>query len=378
MLKSLAAPLAVALIVSGCQFSKVNPQATVSISGQALDSSGVALAGATVSLFKEADFGDLILGSVLTVGSLGTVCLLPNAPTICNHAHTTTTGPDGRYTLDIKGADTQGLIGTASTLDLVIAARGSTADSPSTTLSFTVSQTTVQLPGARLWNASPTVRRGGRSIALGWHPLPLGYGSSPSYAAQFFTPARQAAIWTQSGTASGATVDARVLEDASSTAAAGAGATLSGVGTGSVHASYLSTRLPVPNASEVPPSRHRPCEAVVGSATLTTVAQPTCAATDGDLVDPARLAGSNGGVVTGAVVDMGRPVPIRLVVARGLAGMTIVELSTDGVHYRQVAIMDNSPEAVQPPGGPVARYVRVRAPSGLDESLLYEISVWTS
>ena len=43
----------------------------------------------------------------------------------------------------------------------------------------------------------------------------------------------------------------------------------------------------------------------------------------------------------------------------------------------QVGILADSPAAFAPPGDPVARYVRVRAPSGLDESLLYEISVWT-
>ena len=82
-------------------------------------------------------------------------------------------------------------------------------------------------------------------------------------------------------------------------------------------------------------------------------------------------------MVTGAVIDLGKPVPISLVVAHGIAGMTVVEVSTDGTHYRQVGILTDSPASVVPLGHPVARYLRVRAPSGLDESLLYEISVWT-
>ena len=52
-----------------------------------------------------------------------------------------------------------------------------------------------------------------------------------------------------------------------------------------------------------------------------------CAATDGDLTAPARLASSTGEVVTGVVVDLGSSRPIGLVVVRGVAGQFLVELS---------------------------------------------------
>lgn len=380
MRKTLPVLLAATLVVSSCSFSKVDPNATVTVSGSALAADGSPLAGAQVHVFAEADLADVVFGGVLALGTLGSVCLLPAAPTICHRGHTATTDSTGRFTLTLKGSDTQGLIGTEATLDAVIAAPAATSSDPSTTLSFTVKSTTVQLPAARLWAAGERVGDSGGSVKLSWHPLPSGYGSSPAYSAQLFSAAQAALLWTQPGTGTGSTVDARVLEDVSASAAAGAHTTLaSGSGTGTVHANYLSGRTPVRAAAGAPRSRHRPCSAVVGgvSTALITVAQASCGATDGDLTEPARLMGKNAAVVTGAVVDLGAAAPIALVVAHGLAGMTLVEVSTDGTHFRQAGILAGSPAALRPPGDPVARYVRVRTPSGLDESLLSEISVWT-
>jgi hypothetical protein len=377
MLKSLAVVLSGVLVLSGCHFSHVDANATVTISGSALDATGAPLAGAQVRVFTEADIADVVFGSILAIGTLGSICLLPDSPAICQRAHTTTTDADGHFTLQLKGSDTQGLVGTEATLDAVVAAKGSSATSPATTLSFTVKDTTVQLPAARLWNAAPRVAQGGGHLTLTWQSLPAAYGTSASFAAQYFLSGQAVALWTQSASGGRSVADARVLEDVQATAAAGANTSLDGVGTGTVHAHYLSARLPLKGTAGAPQSRHHACSAVMGTATITALAQPTCAATDGNLVQPAQLTGTNGAVVTGAVIDLGKAAPISLVVAHGIAGMTIVEVSTDGLHYREVGILTDSPAAVAPPGNPVARYVRVRAPSGLDESLLYEISVWT-
>jgi len=378
MPKSLPIVLTTALVLTGCTFSKVDPKATVTISGSALAANGTALAGAQVRVFAEADFADLVFGGILALGTLGSICVLPDAPTICHRGHTATAGPDGRFTLKLKGSDTQGLIGTEATLDAVVAAPGATQSDPSTVLSFAVKSTTVQLPAARLWNAGQRVTEGRGAITVTWKALPANYGDEPSFSAQVFGQGQATTLWSQPAKNGRATVDARVLEDVDGAAAASARTRLSGVGTGSVHANYLSGRVPVRPTAGAPPSRHRPCSAVLGSVDLTANPQPTCAATDGDLSQPARLTGKNAAVVTGAVIDLGKAAPITFVVAHGIAGMTVVEISTDGTHYRQVGILTDSPAALAPPGHPVARYVRVRAPSGLDESLLYEISVWTS
>jgi len=378
MLKSLPVVLSAALVLTGCTFSKVDPKATVTISGSALAADGSALAGAQVRIFSESDFADLVFGGVLALGTLGSICLLPDAPTVCHRGHTATTGPDGRFSLQLKGSDTQGLIGTEATLDAVVAAPGSTQNDPSTTLSFTVKATTVQLPAARLWDAGARVSESRGAIGLTYRPLPATYGDSPSFSAQLFPAGQSSSLWSQSAKNGHASIDARVLEDVPGEAAAGARATLSGVGTGTVTAHYLSGRLPVRATAGAPPSRHRPCTAVLGSVSLTTAPQATCGATDGNLAEPARLTGTNAAVATGVVIDLGKASPVTYVVARGTAGLLNVEISTDGTHYRQVGTLTDSPAAFSPPGHPVARYVRVRAPSGLDESLLYEISVWTT
>jgi len=364
-------------VATGCRFSHVNSQATVAISGRALDAEGAPLVGAQVRLFKEADLGEALVGVVLAVGSLGAVCLPPAAPAVCRQARVTTTGAGGAYRFDLKGSDTQGLIGTEATLDLVVATPGAGANGASTTISFTARTTSVTLPDARLWNASPRVAEGSGHIRLAWSSLPAADGRGATYSAQLFDPARQAALWSQPASGTSAVIDARVLEDRSATAAVAARTTPSGgSGSGSVHASYLSSRSAVTPLAGPPPSRHRPCLAVTGTATPTTTPQPTCTATDGDVVTPARLTAVKAAVVTGVVVDLGSVRPVNLVVARGLAGMFVVELSNDGVTYRQVAIGTDSTVALSPPGQPTARFVRVRSPSGLDESLLSEVSVW--
>jgi hypothetical protein len=372
----LVAPVVICAALSGCTFSKVDANATIHISGRALDANGAPLANAAVRLFKEADLGEAVVGVVLAIGSLGTVCLLPNAPAVCRQAHLATTDANGNYQYALKGSDTQGLIGDEATLDLVVGTPGSNSAGASTTITFTVRKTAVALPDARLWNATSRITDAGAQVGISWSSLPAADGSNPSYSAQLFDPARQAALWSQPASGTRAQIDARVLEDHAADAAVAARTNLSGTGTGSVHGNYLSARTPVKASAGAPPSRHRSCAAVTGTVNPATVAQTACGVTDGNLVSPARLVSATAQVVTGVIVDLGRVRPINLVIARGLAGMFEVDLSTDGVSYHEVGIGTGSAVAVTPRGHPAARYVRVRAQSGLDESLMSEISVW--
>lgn len=369
--------LAVCAALSGCKFSKVDPNATVHVSGRALSASGRPLADVEVRLFKEADLGEALTGIVLAIGTLGSVCLLPDAPEVCRQAQTATTGADGRYAFTLKGSDTQGTLGTEATLDVVVTPRGAGVNRPSTTLSFKAETDRIGLPDARLWNAAPHAVEVANRIRLSWAPLPRPAGTSPRYDAQLFDPARQAPTWSQPAGERHAAIDARILEDHGAAAAVSAHATLSGAtGTGDVHSSYLSSRVPARPLTGAPPSRHALCSAVAGTATLTSTRQPACAATDGDLLTPARLTAANAAVATGVVIDLGRPRAIHLVVVRGLAGSYLIELSRDGTSYRPITTSTDATSAVRPAGRPVARYVRVRSPSGLDESLLAEVSVW--
>jgi hypothetical protein len=368
--------LVVLSLTAGCRFSHVKSKETVHISGRALGASGAPLADAQVRLFKEADLGEALTGIVLAIGSLGSVCLLPGAPPVCRRARVATTDSNGRYTFTLSGADTQGTLGTEATLDVVIAGKG--ADAPSTALSFPARSATMRLPDARLWAAGPHVNENRGMVRMTWSSLPRAAGGSAKYFAQLFDPRRQAPVWSQPASSGGGSIDGRVLEDHAAKAAATARAELSGAtGTTEVRASYLSTRLPVSALSGAPLSRSKPCLAVSGTApNLATTRQPRCAVTDGDLISSAGLHAAKGANVTGVVVDLGRPRPVGLVVARGLAGMYTIELSKDGRTYVPVTTTSTSPEAVEPAGHPVARYVRVRSPGGLAESLMTEISVW--
>ena len=274
------------LAVTGCTFSSVDPDEPIHISGRALNASGEPLASARVMLFKQADVGEVLLGTVLAIGTLSTVCLLPEPPAICRKARVTTTDAEGRYEFELKGSDTQGTLGTESTLNVVFsgpAAQGGT------TVSFTAKDTEVRLPDARLCRAAPELTTGSGRIGLTWRPLPRGAGDDAAYSAQLYAGKAQTAFWSQPASGSAATIDARIMEDQSGSVAVSAGTTLSGgSGAGEVRASYLSARLPVEGTAGAPPSRGRPCGAVSGTARAVDGPLSSCAVTDGDLTAPAR------------------------------------------------------------------------------------------
>jgi hypothetical protein len=362
------------LLAAACDFSHVDPQQTVVISGRALTASGQPLGNVEVHLYKEPDVGEVIIGSVLALGTLGGICLLPDAPAVCHDGHTTTTAADGSYRFTIKGSDTQGLIGDASTLDVVFTNPTGGTRGASTTLRFKVQTTKVRLPPARLWNAGLHVaedRSPRPTFATSWSRLPAADGRDPSYSVQLLDPTHGLALWSQQASGTRARIDARILEDHSADVAATARADLHGV-----DAVYLSARRQGRPIAGAPPSRHHACSAVTGTKKIATFKQPLCAPTDGDFTSPARLSAANNKVVTGAVIDFGHARHISLVTARGLAGSVVVEVSSNGSAYRQVGTGSTSTLAVHLPGRPVARYVRVRSPGGLGESLLTEVSAW--
>lgn len=364
---------ALSLAVTSCSFSSVDPDAPVEISGRALTASGKPLANAKVLLFKQADIGEVVFGTVLTIGSLSTICLLPEAPAICRKARTTTTDADGRYSFELKGSDTQGTLGTESTLNVVFS--GPKAQG-STTVSFTAEDEEITLPDARLWRSAPTVSRPSGRIELSWSRLPKAAGSDPAYSAQLFEAEGEGALWSQPASGTRATIDPRILEDQPGGVAVGAGTSLSGgSGAGDLRASYLSPRLPVTATAGTPESRGRPCAAVTGTAPPRAGRFVACLVTDGDLKKPARLSAARAAVVTGVVIDLGASRPVSLVVTRGFAGQFLVEISGNGKSYRTVATSAGS-TAVEVPGSPSARFVRLRSPAGLDESLSSEVSVW--
>jgi hypothetical protein len=362
----------ISLALTSCSFSDVDPEADVHVSGRALDASGRPLADTTVLLFKQADLGEVVFGTVLAVGSLSTVCLLPDPPAICDEARTATTDGEGRYEFDLKGSDTQGTLGTESTMNVVFAGGSGT----STTISFTAEEADISLPDARLWRANPRVAQSPGSIRLSWRGLPDAAGDDPSYSAQLYEAAGHVQ-WSEPASGGSATLDPRILEERDGEVAVNAYAALDGAdGAGDVRASYLSSRLPVRATAGVPPSRGRPCAAVTGTAPARDSAFGRCGATDGELDEPARLRARGRAVVAGVAVDLGSARPIDLVVARGFTGQVLVEASDDGRSYRTIATTAGLAIAVRPQVPTTARFLRLRSPTGLDQSLSSEVSVW--
>ncbi len=365
---------ALSLTVFGCSVSEVDPHATVRISGHALDPRGRPLADTTVLLFKQADIGEILVGTTLAIGTLSTVCLLPDPPAVCNEARTATTDENGRYEFELKGADTQGTMGTESTLSVVFSGSGGQG---STSVRFTVKDTSVTVPDARLWKAAPQAPAASGPIRLSWSPLPTATGDDAAYSVQLFDAGSGSVFWSQAASGTEATVDPRMLEDRPGSMAVNASTSLSGgSGTGDVHASYLSARLPVEDTAGVPPSRGRRCAAVLGTKPGLAPPPATCPMTDGNLTTAAMLGGVARRTVTGVVVDLGLVRPVDLVVARGFAGQIIVELSTDGTAWEPVGSEQGTTVAVEPSDGTTARFVRVRSPVGLDATLAREVSVW--
>lgn len=361
------------LAVSSCSFSDVDPDAEVHISGRALDPAGQPLRDARVLLIKQPDLGEVVFGSVLTVGTLSTVCFSEEPPAICDKAETTTTDGDGNYEFDLKGSDTQGTLGTESTMSVVFSAEAGTA---STTISFTVEASEVSIPDARLWRSRTRVAQSDGAIRLAWRPLPRAAGDDAAYTAQLWGQ-RRTPIWTEPVSPGEATLDPRIVEDQSGFAAVGATTTLAGAaGADEVRASYLLPQVAIRGTAGAPPSRGRQCAAVTGTAPAKDGAFAICRATDGDLDRPALLKGRGKRVVTGVAVDLGSRRPIDLVVARGFSGQIVVEASDDGTTYRIIATASGTAFAVRPQGPATARFLRLRSPTGLDQSLSSEVSVW--
>ena len=361
----------VAPVLASCDVSRVPAAADVHVTGRALDAAGRPLAGARIQLFKEPDLGEAVFGAVFVIGSLGSACFLPVAPSICRSARTTTAGADGTFSYTVPASDTQGSIGQASTLDAVVSDPGGGGRGATTTLRFEAQSTQVSLPDARLWDAAPRFAQPAGRFHLDWEGLPPADGRDVAYSVDL-DDSQDRSVWTQPANGTAADVDARVVEDVRTTAAAIAKANLGA--TGEVQAVYSSRRVDVAPTAGAPPSRSRPCLAVT-AVTLATTPQRTCGVTDGDLFDPARLQGNGSGVASGVVVDLGSVRPVGLVVARALGGEYAVETSTDGTTYVMRATGSGLVDALDVQGFR-ARYLRVRSTGGVDESLMDEVSVW--
>jgi hypothetical protein len=353
------------VLVSACgvQGSNVDAKSSVTVAGKAIGQDGKPLAGTRVVLVKELDLGEVAGGLFLTAASLGVACLADHPPAICaENARTATTGADGAYSFNVKGADTQGSFGLASTMEVVVRApaRASESSGAVSTAEFQVQTAALELPDLRVWQ--PDVRWDGGRAA--WPALPRIYGESPSYSVEVHDAAGNEWWATEAGTRSGEALDPRILEDVDGSidVAARARGTASGT---TVDFTYVSGSRSIRGTAGPPPSRNALCAPVTATGPGALAA---CPVTGGLVARPGlTVAGA-----TGVAVDLGSARRVSFLVARGCSAGCTIAISLDGATWTDVARVSRR-YATATIAAQDARYVRITTS---DVSAIRQLSIW--
>ena len=274
---------------------------------------------------------------------------------------------------------------------------------PATTEEFEVAEAVQRSPDLLLWTPAPVVEADPSQISVRWSVLPVERFDERdvTYRLQFVTPDAFPVhtLELAAGAATGTTiVDARLLEDAR-TAVALAGLGDVTVGPTIYHQTIEAPRVELLGPAGAPPSRGRPCTATRVDGAPEPLAG--CPVTDGDLrralrpVDPMSCV-PPGAVpfptippgfgfeaapplppcppdLREAVVDLGGPTDIGLIVVRGCSACA-VDTSGDGASYTPFATSSGVVHVAPRPTS--ARFVRVRSANGGGVSLTAEVSVW--
>ena len=366
-----------ATLAAACSVSKIDRGAPVRVEGVLLDARGRPAGGTSVVLLKEPDLGEALVGVVVTVGTLGAVCFTDQPPSVCARAPKATTGADGSFSFQLRGRDTQGSLGNASSFHLSAAMPPHSvgAPGPLVTARFQIQATTVQVPPLRFWNPPLALAQAQGAIRASWPDLDPSYGRAGTHRLTFFAGSRGGVVWSSEGS-SPAEVDARLLEDTRGTAAVEAITTATGPDTRFV-VTYRSAQVDYSSPAGPPPSRGATCFAEVGGGRL--VASNPCPLTDGDLTSLVPLPGDGGEAASGARIDLGRVVPTTLVTVRGCASECVVETSADGQQWASAGRGQGGGFTVVPPPRTTARYVRIRSATGTAlPPRLSEVSVWSA
>lgn len=351
-----ACTLLAALALAGCETSKVDPAASVVVSGRVLGAGGAPVAGVTVGLEREPSLGELLTGVVVVPLTLFTACLADPPPQICRgrDIEWATTSADGAYAFTLTGRETQTAFKNAAsfTLGTEVAPAAGELSGAAVSADFRAQTENLRLPDLQVWQPVLTIA-----------PGRVTYGPPAGGAATYEVVVEDAdgrLVWPITGTRSDATFDPRILEDTAGSLAVSARSELAAEGT-TVTVRRRSGRVAYRSAAGPPASRGRPC-------TLVPAAGPVapCPLTDGDLTT--RLPRWEREPES-ATVDLGRPVDVSLVVVRGCSCQ--VERSVDGDDWAAVGRASGYTAVVASRTGP-ARFVRLTGSLGG----LREVSVW--
>lgn len=346
--------------------------------GRVLRPDGRPATQSTVQAYQVSGEDDLRTG--IAMMSLGFFCLLPG---FCPSPVSAKVDQNGRYAYPANKIKPVKRV----TITARHAADAGQVSGPEVVISFDHQDGTQQrVPDLRYWEPAVSVRQIGSQAAVSWPAL----ASNADYALWTITDGGRSGRPQPTGVATrgtSANIDLRPYEDKPT-----ALIVVATVEKDKATFAYHSGSVALPTAG-APPSRGLPCKIGDSGAPLLEAAAP-CPLTDGNLEDNAAVPTPCPSSTTASAcpnptrhricVDLGSPQPVSLLVYRTpfLASGTIVELSSDGRHFKTVGRSADSDDSdvhlahVAP--AVVARLACVRNDRfGFGGAVLNEISVWT-
>ncbi len=383
-----AAVLVVALmLVAGCAASKVDPGASVDLHGTLRNPDATAASGVSVGLLRAPDPLEMLTVG-LTAGAELLSCLSRHGAPICRTVQYSRTDAHGGYRYRMRGSDVRGDVGEASPFELsaaLPAGRGEVAG-PSFQSGFEIQRTELTMPTVTFWHPSTlSASVSGRDVTVRWSDFTAPGTAHPARYLTQFTDGRGSIVWSRPA-GSGATLDARALEDTGTIFHVDAAVPTKGPDT-TFESSYGSQSVRAHGGVGAPPSRGAVCYVRAGSRP---VRLAHCPLTDGkfDASFPAqdctgRPSASPAGSATpcqansSLYLDLGGPQRVGAVFVHGLSGAVVVDTSDDAVHWtRRTDVRSDAFDAISLPRPVTARYVRLRNPDGVAIRSLTEMSVW--
>jgi hypothetical protein len=381
-LRALAVLLLLAFV--SCNPSQVKSNAKVTVDG-AVKRHGAPVSGVRVALGKEASAGDVFFGVV----SIGLSCLEQQF-SACKSRSVTTASTDGTFAFSLKGSDTQDSFGDAAVLDLVTALprTGDELAGPGLNTRFQVQAVHVTEP-LNMWEPNVSVAASGGQVLARWTEPPASLFPPEAdlgtmQRSVVFQGADAEDVWTAHGHAGGAELDARLLED--STGGVVVFSSVANIklpparGT-DVEVQARSARYAYASRAGVPASRGKPCS--VPGPDGKAVLQSPCTLTDGRFGPTFAYRACSGQQSCAepktVTFDLGRTIPVTLIVVRGCGTTCTAEASTDNTTWRSVGTstssgQEPSRDVAMPVAGAAARFVRITSDGGLSE--MREVSIW--
>ena len=342
--------LLAATVMACGESSKLADDALVVIRGSVAYPQGGAVPGVRVALVRELGPSDIASGLLVVGASIGLACVVDQPPAVCeSRTHYATSGPDGSFSLTLRGFETKTTAGNAAMFALSARPPGGTAV---TTEEFHIQTDNLTLPPITFWATVPVLTADAKTVRMSWTPLAAsGVSKASGYRTMFERSGR--VFWSGDTTETSASFDGRVLEDVQGLAWVQAKAKSSQLGA-DVDYTFDSPAVTYKGAAGAPPYR-----------TDTATKPVPC-------VGPTPSKSSKPATGCTMVFDLGSSRTLGLMVMRECNGRCAAQASNDQVVWADLGAVSARFGTLQPPALK-ARYVRITIPA---PNLLGNISVW--